>query len=76
MWGWPTIATTSEKVDSVNVLIPTDRDESIYEQQGISVGTTHKLVPDEATFFKAGSPEEIFYDTVWFLKTRSIPSYM
>ena len=51
--GMPTIASTSEMVDSVNALILVDRrvaTQDISEHQGISVGTAHKIVPDDPAF--------------------------
>ena len=52
--GSPIIVSTPEIVDSVKVLILTDRKvtiENISEELGISVGTTHKIVYDNHCFF-------------------------
>ena len=53
--GRPTMASTPEMVDSVNMLILPDRRisiENISKQLGISVDTAHKILPDDLAFSK------------------------
>ena len=55
--GRPTMASTPEMVDSVNALILADSNvtiEDISEQLGISVGTAHKIVHVDLSFYKVG----------------------
>ena len=51
------MVSTTEMVDSVNVLILADKwvtTEGISEQQKISVGTAYKIVHDDLAFSKVG----------------------